>query len=152
VKSEIATFFSVFPHGTLWGNDDEGTGYDTVVLGTREPLTVDLDALQVRLDRPDHTAAREALADLALGSSVSLMATYAGRAEDLAPWLRGAEINRDRSLRLQYLAGLQLNSNRGLTSYGEMLKYALFPEDMFTGSSFRRAALRNSLNPPSGIR
>ena len=152
VKSEIATFFSVFPHGTLWGNDDEGTGYDTVVLGTREPLTVDLDALQVRLDRPDHTAAREALADLALGSSVSLMATYAGRAEDLAPWLRGAEINRDRSLRLQYLAGLQLNSNRGLASYGEMLKYALFPEDMFTGSSFRRAALRNSLNPPSGIR
>ena len=38
VKSEMATFFDVFPNGTIWNNDDNGAGYDTVVLGTVEPL------------------------------------------------------------------------------------------------------------------
>jgi hypothetical protein len=35
-----------------------------------------------------------------------LMATYAGQARDLRPWLTDAEINTDRNLRLEYLAGL----------------------------------------------
>ena len=33
VKSEIATFFAVFPDGTIWSNDEEGRGYDLVLLG-----------------------------------------------------------------------------------------------------------------------
>ena len=28
VKSEVATFFASFPHGSLWCNDDNGQGYD----------------------------------------------------------------------------------------------------------------------------
>jgi spermidine synthase len=145
VQSEIATFFSVFPHGTIWGNDDDGYGYDTVILGTLAPLTVDLDTLQARLDRPDHTVARDALAKLDLGSALSLMSTYAGQASDLRSWLVGAELNHDRSLRLQYLAGLQLNSNSGSDAFNEMLGHVEFPDQMFLGSSIRRAALRNSL-------
>ena len=35
---------------------------------------------------------------------------YIARASDLAPWLAGAEINRDRNLRLQYLAGMGLDA------------------------------------------
>ena len=145
VQSEVATFFSVFPHGTIWGNDDEGYGYDTVMLGTLAPLVVDLDEMQARLDRPDHAVARNALADLGLGTAVSLMSTYAGRAADLKTWLDGAAINRDRSLRLQYLAGLQLNSSRGADAYHEMLRHVEFPEEIFLGSDSRRAALRDAL-------
>lgn len=147
VQSELATFFSVFPHGTVWGNDDEGYGYDTVMLGTLDPFTVDLDALQARFDRPELAVAREALAHVSLGSALGLMSTYAGQASDLAAWLTGAEINRDRSLRLQYLAGLQLNSNRGTAAYDEMLRHIPFPEALFTGSKSRREALRNALYP-----
>ena len=149
VQSEIATFFSVFPHGTIWGNDDEGYGYDTVMLGTLDPLTVNLDTLQTRLDRPDHAVAREALATLGLGSAISLMSTYAGQASDLKTWLVGAELNHDRSLRLQYLAGLQLNSNRGSDAFNEMLRCVAFPEEIFLGTTFRRAALRNALKSPA---
>ena len=29
----MATFFKVFPNGTIWSNDFDGKGYDTVVLG-----------------------------------------------------------------------------------------------------------------------
>ena len=36
---------------------------------------------------------------------MDLFSTYAGRASDLKGWLKDAAINRDRSLRLQYLAG-----------------------------------------------
>ena len=36
VKSEVATFFEVFPEGSVWGNDQGGYGYDTVLLGQVE--------------------------------------------------------------------------------------------------------------------
>src|SRR5262249_39297542 len=79
VQSQIATFFSVFPNGTIWGNDDDGFGYDTVMLGQNGPLTIDVDALQQRFDRLDHDKVRDALKDLGLGSAIDLLSTYAGR-------------------------------------------------------------------------
>jgi spermidine synthase len=45
VKSEFATFFDVFPNGTVWGNENGG-GYDTVVLGQVEPARIDVDAME----------------------------------------------------------------------------------------------------------
>ena len=145
VQSEIATFFSVFRDGTIWGNDDEGYGYDTVMLGQNGPLIIDVDALQRRLERPDHARVRKSLEPLALGSAVELLSTYAGRYADLRDWLARAEINRDRNLRLQYLAGLQLESYGGSNAYGEMLNYRQFPEDIFRTSDSRLEELRQRL-------
>ncbi len=148
VQSEIATFFAVFPRGTIWGNDDEGYGYDTVVLGQAEPLAIDLAALGARLDRPEFAGVKKSLADFGLGTVVGLLSTYAGQAPDLATWLKPAEINRDGSLHLQYLAGLQLDSTRGANAYGEMLGQRHFPDDLFLGSISDRDALKLAL-PPS---
>ena len=36
VKTELATFFSVFPNGTVWSNYLNGNGYDLVLLGRVE--------------------------------------------------------------------------------------------------------------------
>ena len=33
VKSELATFFSVFPNGTIWSNFTQSDGYDLVLIG-----------------------------------------------------------------------------------------------------------------------
>ena len=33
VKSSVATFFEVFPNGTIWGNPYQGQGHDMVLLG-----------------------------------------------------------------------------------------------------------------------
>jgi spermidine synthase len=145
VQSEIATFFSVFPHATIWANDDEGFGYDTVMLGQIEPLSVDVDALQQRFHRPDHDKIRDALADLGLGSAVDLLSTYAGRFADLKTWLASAEINRDRNLRLQYLAGLQLDSQKGADAYAEILHHRTFPADIFNASPSKLAALQKAM-------
>ncbi len=46
VKSEIATFFEVFPHGTIWANPLHGMGYDVVLLGQTEPTRIDVDQFQ----------------------------------------------------------------------------------------------------------
>ena len=37
VKSEIATFFAVFPNGTIWANENGGGGYDIVMFGPCGP-------------------------------------------------------------------------------------------------------------------
>ena len=70
VKSEVATFFDVFPNGSIWGNDNNGTGYDTVLLGQVEPPKLDVDAIEQRLARPDYASVAQSHArrGLRLGS------------------------------------------------------------------------------------
>jgi spermidine synthase len=142
VKSELATFFDVFPGGTIWGNDIDGSGYDTVLLGQAEPTRIDLDEVQAKLDRPEYESVLRSLRGTNFGSGADLLGTYAGRAQDLAPWLEHAEINQDLNLRLQYLAGMGLNFDKPVLVYNDILRYLKFPEDMFTGSPGRREALR----------
>jgi spermidine synthase len=134
VKSEIATFFDVFPNGTIWANDNNGQGYDVVLLGQAEPTRIDVDAMQARLDRADYAKVRESLQTVGFPNALSLLGTYLGRASDLRPWLAGSQINRDIDLRLQYLAGMGVNSFSAGTIASEIARVRRFPFDMFTGS------------------
>jgi len=131
VKSQIATFFEAFPDGTIWSNDYLGAGYDVIVLGQNEPTKIDLSAMQTRLDRDDHFLVRYSLLEINLGSAADLMTTYAGRAADLQAWLADAQINQDRSLRLQYLAGMGLNSYDSEYIFNRIVEYRKFPEGLF---------------------
>lgn len=142
VKSEVATFFEVFTNGTVWSNDDSGQGYDTVLLGSAEPVHIDVDEIQQRLETDNYRAVAESLGAVGFQSALQLLATYAGRASDLAPWLRHAEINRDGNLRLQYLAGMAPNQYQEGAIYNEMVVYRQFPEELFSGSDGTRDALR----------
>ncbi len=145
VRSEIATFFRVFPDGTIWANDDEGSGYDTVLLGQSAPAHVDLDGLKARWSSPAYKAAAASLAEVGFTVPEDLVATYAGRAPEMAPWLADSQINRDGNLRLQYLAGLGLNSSLEATIYAHMLGYLQYPENLFFGSEESRTAMREAL-------
>ena len=120
----------------MFGNENGG-GYDTVALGSVEPLKVDLDALEARLARPDNARAVQSLQVVGFGSLQSLFGTYAGSRTELDPWLQGAEINRDGNLRLQYLAGMALNVSMEGTIYNQMLRYRRFPRNVFVGSEER---------------
>jgi len=143
VRSELATFFDVFPEGTIWSNDKEGSGYDIVLLGRLGPTTIDADALQQRLQ--DQEAVAKSLKEVGFNSVIGLLQTYAGRAADLRSWLEGAAINRDRNLRLQYLAGMELNRNLGAFIYDQMLKHRHYPEDLFVDSGPYAWALKKAL-------
>ena len=145
VKTELATFFDVFPHGTAWSNNFHGDGYDLVLLGQADPTVVNVDELQQRLDRPGYAPVSKSLADVGFLSAVDVLATYAGSAEDLRPWLAGTEINNDLNLRLQYIAGLGLNSMSFQKIYREMLRYRRFPAELIVGSGTRMDVLRTLL-------
>ncbi len=145
IKSELATFFSVFPHGTIWNSDAKNQGYDVVLVGRAEPEAIDVDALDARMSRPDHTKVTVSLAEVGLGSAFDLMTTYAGRDDELRPWLKGAQINRDLNMRLQYLAGWGLNYNHADVIYGQMLDYRTLPKDLFRGSARSLAQLKFAL-------
>jgi spermidine synthase len=142
VKSELATFFEAFPNGIVWGNTNNGEGYDLVLLGQVEPTRIDLDAIDARLKRPEYAEVAKSLAEIGFYSAADLFSTYAGRAADLQEWLKDASINRDRNLRLQYLAGLGLNLYQSGPIYSEMLNYRRFPSDLFVGSPSLVEAVR----------
>ena len=151
VKSEIATFLDVFPNGVVWGNTNEGRGYDLVLLGTVDPVKIDVDAVQAKLERPEYAPMRQSLREIGMNSAVDLFSTYAGRKPDLEPWLRDAAINRDRNLRLQYLAGLGLNLYQADTIYADMLRYVTkMPDDLFIATEATRKALWDGINRQQG--
>ncbi len=146
VKSEVATFFNVFTNGTVWSNDDAGKGYDTVLLGSAGPMRIDVDEMQQRLDGANYVAVKESLDAVGFKSASQMLATYSGRAIDLAPWLKNAEINRDGNLRLQYLAGMAPNVYQEASIFNEMANFRRFPEDLFAGSADAIETLRLAID------
>jgi spermidine synthase len=134
VKSEIGTFFEAFPHGMIFANTYNGAGYDLVLLGQVEPTLIDIDEMEVRLRRPEYAPVAKSLREIGMYSAADLFATFAGQASDYEPWLADAEINRDRNLRLQYLAGRGLNLYRADAIFAEMLTFSRVPEGIFVGT------------------
>ncbi len=144
VRTELATFFSVFPNATVWSNYLNGAGYDLVLLGSTDSAPINVDGLQRRLSQPAYSGVAASLVDTGFHSAVELLATYAGRAADLAPMTADAQINGDLNMRLQYMAGLGLNSVSSPRVYKEILSYRKFPEELLSGSDAAMDALRES--------
>ena len=145
VKSSVATFFEVFPNGTIWGNPYQGQGHDMVLLGQVEPLRIDLDEMEQRIGYRDGSKMAQSLAEIGMNSPVDLFASYAGRRSDLTEWLRNVPLNRDRNLRMQYLAGLGLNLDDAAAIYAGLLAYRRFPEDLFVSAEGRVDSLREAI-------
>ncbi len=145
VKSEIATFMEAFPNGVVWGNTQDGRGYDLVLMAQVEPLQIDVDAMQAKLSSPEYAQVAHSLSQIGIYSAVDLFATYAGRGPEMQGWMQDAMINRDRNLRLQYLAGLGLNLYQSDRIYSDMVAHARYPEGLFTGSSSTISALREAI-------
>ncbi len=141
VKSELATFFEAFPGGIVWGNTYDGGGYDLVLLGQVDPAPINIDEMEARLRRPEFATIAQSLQSIGFRSAMELLATYAGQARDMAPWLKDAAINRDRNLRLQYLAGMGVNASESQAIYTAMLAYRRPPVNVFAGSDGAKAYL-----------
>jgi spermidine synthase len=141
VKSELATFFEAFPHSTIWANTLDGQGYDMVFMGHLDNPKIDIDAAQSRLNSPAFAPVLESLREIGAGSALDLFSTYIGQRDDLGKWVAGAEINRDRDLRLQYLGGWGINSDLADPIYREMLHYRRLSEHPFTGAPQNVATL-----------
>ena len=150
VKSEVATFLEAFPNGMIFGNTSQGAGYDMVLLGQVEPTVINLDEIQAKLARPEYAPIAQSFAEIGMYNVVDLFSTFAGNRQQLQPWLADATINRDRNLKLQYLAGLGVHLYQSDVIYAEMLRYAEFPADTFTGSPEMLAQLREAMRQQHG--
>jgi spermidine synthase len=148
VKSSIATFFEAFPKGIVFGNTYNGAGYDLVLLGQADPAPLDIDVLAARLDQPEYAAVAQSLRDVGYASLIDLLSTFAGDAPNLGGWMSDAVINRDSSLRLQYLAGLGVNLRVGDVIYRNILAHRRVPSDVFSGSEDGKARLWEAIQNP----
>lgn len=148
VRSEIATFATVFPDASVWANTLRNTGYDTVLLGGNGSPRIAVSELNKKLEGVEFIEGRAALRDVSIGSGWDLLGTYAGRATDLGPWLKGAALNRDRNLRLQYLAGMSANTYQSGPILEAILKYRLYPSDLFITTDEEERRLRQLIRPP----
>jgi len=144
IRSELKTFFDVFPYGSVWANLRDGEGYDMVFMGQAEPLKIDLDRVQARYDLPEHGPVRQSLREIGVENLFDLFSTYSGSASDLAPYVRGAEVNTDGDLRLSYLAGWGINSTLEDHLYRQIIRYRQMPVGIFSGSADKVAPLMTS--------
>jgi len=138
VKNEVATFLKSFPDATLWSNDIDGEGYDSIIIGFKgDNPTIDVDEIQHRLERPDYRAVVRSLSEIGLNSGLELLATYAGGGRDLSGYIAGAQITTDRNMRLEYLAGAGMRNHLAGAIYQEILRNRVWPQWLFRGSQQR---------------
>ena len=88
VKTELATFFSVFPNATVWSNYLNGDGYDLVLLGRADASPRQRRRAAAAAGPARVRGVSASLAEVGFHSAVDLLATYAGGASDLAPMRR----------------------------------------------------------------
>jgi spermidine synthase len=145
VKSEMATFFAVFPDGIVWVNDRDNGG-DLVLFGQVDPKPIDVDKVTERFNTAESARVAKALGDVGFASAVDLLSSYAGHAPELAVWLKDAAINTDRDLRLQYLAGMGLNVDAQDEIYFGLAQVRRLPSGIFVGSEETLAELRKAID------
>jgi spermidine synthase len=143
IKIQMRTFMDAFPQGTVWNTLASGKGYDVVLVGGEGPLRLDLAAMQARLDRSPLLA--KSLQEVKIPNVVELMSIYGTRGPDMAAWLAGAPVNRDFSLKLEYISGLALNQKEADPIYQHMVAGRRYPEAMFVTDAATHAELRRRL-------
>jgi hypothetical protein len=141
----MRTFLDAFPDGTVWNSQPEAKGYDVVLLGQDEPLRIDIEAVQKRID--DNEALRKSLTHVKLGTALDIFASYGTRGRDLGEWLKDTPVNRDFSLKLEYISGLAFNYQVADEIYANMIKRRIYPEDIFIASPEVETQLRARLAP-----
>ena len=81
-------------------------------------------------------------------NATSMYATYLGDEASMRNWLKGAQINTDKDLRLMYLAGWGINAEMADPLYRKILAMRKQPRAIFSGSPGALGALYNKMQTP----
>jgi spermidine synthase len=95
LKSIVATFLSVFPHGTLWLVGDA----DVLLVGSTEPLDDRIAAIAQTMARP---GVREDLASVNAHHPFSLATLFVAQGDALKAWADGAPLQTDNRAALEF--------------------------------------------------
>ncbi|MBT8493505.1 MAG: fused MFS/spermidine synthase, partial [Deltaproteobacteria bacterium] len=105
VKMIYATFSEAFPYVYAFTPGDATS--DTILIGTLEPLEIDLDRLAAKMRDP---VLRAELIRAEVDLPEQLIASFFLGPEDIASFTAGADINTDDNARLEFAAPLDLLS------------------------------------------
>jgi hypothetical protein len=140
IKIQMRTFMDAFPNGTVWNTQKDG-GYDVVVLGKMEPVRIDVPRVEQRIQ--DSPELKQSLAEVQVHSAIDLLASYAAGAPDLEEWLRDTPVNRDFSLKLEYISGLAADLQKADEIYASMTRSRSFPSDLFVAPPLLQIQLKS---------
>jgi spermidine synthase len=143
IQIQMRTFTDAFPNGTVWNSAVTGRGYDVVMLGRDEPLRLDTLAIQDRMTRTPKIA--QSLREVRINSVVDLFGTYASSGPDMQKWLGDTPVNRDFSLKLEYISGMALNSDAADPIYTHLIADRKYPESIFVAPAETQIALKKRL-------
>ncbi|MHC4414814.1 MAG: fused MFS/spermidine synthase [Planctomycetota bacterium] len=111
LKSVVASFTANFGHNSLWQ-----AGSDAVLIGSDAPLEVDLENLHRRMQQP---AVARQLSRIGLADPLSLVAEYTMGQKELEDFAKGAVINTDDNLYLEFSSPLTIG--RGVRGRNTLL-------------------------------
>ncbi len=140
IKIQAKTFMDAFPNGTVWNTQTSGRGYDVVFVGGEAPLELDVASIQRRMD--ENPRLKQSLTDVKIKDAIDLLATYGASGRDMQAWLAGVPINRDFSLKLEYISGLALNTGEADPIYAHMVQGHSYPAFRAQGSVDRELRRR----------
>jgi spermidine synthase len=142
IRIQMRTFIDAFPNGMVFNTAISGRGYDVVNVGGAAPLRLDLDAIDRRLAGNPKLA--QSLSDVRILNAVDLLSTYGTSGTDMRKWLEGVPVNRDFSLKLEYISGMALNAGEADPIYQHMIAGRRLPP--VTGPEAGRAELERRLS------
>jgi spermidine synthase len=145
INSEMATFFEVFPQGSAWTHNVKRLGDDVVILGQPGLTRVDVPALDARFQSATYARVRSSLAEIGIPSTIALFSGYSGQKDGLSSWLRGARINRDGNLYLQYIAGFNHDIDDRVAIYHEIDPFRKVPDSLFIADDLWKEDLRKAI-------
>jgi spermidine synthase len=143
IRVQLHTFMDAFPNGTVWDTITGGRGYDVVLVGGLEPLHIDLPTTDRRMFSTPRMA--ESFKQVRITSVIDLLSCYGASGRDMRSWLEGAPINRDFSLKLEYISGLAMDKKEADSIYAHMVAGRTFPADSFTGPPEQIEELRRRI-------
>jgi len=95
LKSIVATFLSVFPHGTMWLVGDA----DVLLIGSTEPLDDRIAGIGESWQRP---GVADDLASVGVQNPFSVTSLFVAQGPALAAWAAGVELQTDDRSRLEF--------------------------------------------------
>jgi spermidine synthase len=140
VQCELATFFQVFPHATVWHTGGTTLQRHLMMIGSREAQVIDFARVD-RLTSPGEPFDRS-LQEMGFAAPDEMLALFLGDDQSLSGWLSGVPLNRDRNLRLEYLAGAAAYRNERQKVFAKVARFRTWPKKLFRGDFARQEAIR----------
>ena len=144
VKSEIATFFKVFPHAMVWHTGGTILQRHMLLFGSNQPYMFDLSKID-QMTGPG-SKIEESIHEMEFNSLDDMLTLYVADKEALKEWVRGAQINSDMNLRLEYLAGAAAYQNNREEIFRDIIAHRRWPQELFRGHEARLQAIRENLD------